>query len=169
LRVLNINTDISSAVIDWIDANQTIEPGGAEDGQYQQRDQNGTLSLPAGRPMISVTELRGVNGVTESIYQRLAPFVSALPVGTPINLNSAPPVVLQAQPAFGGTVVQPDGLSVNSQYFLCAVTIRMDNVTRHRYAMIERASSSATSGQTSNTSHLIALSNEACLTGLSCL
>lgn len=198
LRVLNINTDISSAVIDWIDANQTIEPGGAEDGQYQQRDQNSTPSLPAGRPMISVTELRGVNGVTESIYQRLAPFVSALPEGTPINLNSAPPVVLQAlgaqvavsptaatssspaknigsvtdflaQPAFGGTVVQPDGLSVNSQYFLCAVTIRMDNVTRHRYAMIERSSSSATSGQTSNTSHLIALSNEACLTGLSCL
>ena len=126
--------------------------------------------------MISVTELRGVNGVTEAIYQRLAPFVSALPVGTPINLNSAPPAILQAlgaqvapstttgtttaspksfgsvadflaQPEFGGTVVPSDGLSVNSQYFLCVVTIRMDNVTRHRYAMIERLASGPTSGK----------------------
>lgn len=198
LNVLRINTDISNAVIDWIDANQNIEPGGGEDGQYQQRGRNGTPSLPAGRPMISVTELRGVNGVTESIYQRLAPFVCALPVGTPINLNSAPPAVLQAlgaqvalsqaddaprsppknigsvadflaQPEFGGTVVQPDGLTVNSQYFLCVVTIRMDNVTRHRYAMIQRPATGSSSGQSSDTSHLIALSNEACLTGLSCL
>jgi general secretion pathway protein K len=190
LGVLKIDTDISNAVIDWIDANQTIEPGGGEDGTYQQGGRGTIPSLPAGRPMISVTELRGVSGVTEAIYQRLAPFVSALPVGTPINLNSAPPEILQAlgaritpstttgttkatpksfgsvadflaQPEFAGTVVPPDGLAVNSQYFLCVVTIHMGNVTRHRYAMIQRLASGP--------SRLIALSNEACLTGLSCL
>ena len=36
LGILKINTDISNAVIDWIDANQTIEPGGGENGTYQQ-------------------------------------------------------------------------------------------------------------------------------------
>lgn len=212
LRLLNINTDISNAVIDWIDANQRIEPGGAEDGQYQSGRLSGLpTGLPAGRPMISVSELRQVNGVTDTIYQRLAPYVSALPVGTPLNLNSASPTVLQALgarglsgssnvpgrdssaadasveknmtpqknigsvadflslPEFSGTVIQPDGLSVNSQYFLCVVTVRIGQVIRHQYAVIERQPAAASTGQSPHGSQIIALSNKPCLTGFSCI
>ncbi len=190
LYVLKIQPDISNAIIDWIDTNQNIEPSGGEDGSYQANTPPG---LPAGRPMISVTELRAVHGVTESMYEQLAPYVTALPVGTPINLNSAAPRILQAlganprliaqsaidqttapppknvgsvadflaQPEFAGTVIPPEGLAVNSQFFLCVVTVQMDTVTRTRYAMIERPSS--------GNSRLIALSEQACLTRLSCL
>jgi general secretion pathway protein K len=192
LSTLGISTDISNAVIDWIDRNPNIEPLGAEDAANQ-----GTSAyLPAGRPMLSVTELRAVRGVTDTIYRQLAPYVAALPVGTLINLNSAPAPVLTAlganpmgltgmgtagdsapgaiqpknigsvadflaQPMFAGRAVPADGLSVNSQYFLCAVTVHLDTVTRRRYAIIERPMSGP--------SRIIALSSEACLTGFYCL
>lgn len=197
LSVLRIQTDISNAVIDWIDRNPNIEPLGAADAANQ-----GTSTyLPAGRPMLSVTELRAVRGVTDSIYRQLAPYVAALPVGTPINLNSASSTVLAAlganvavlpgrglpgehtvgdnapgqvppknigsvadylaQPMFAGQTVPTDGLAVNSQYFLCAVTVHLDAVTRQRYAIIVRPMSGP--------SRIIALSSEACLTGFYCL
>jgi len=192
LSVLRIQTDVSNAVIDWIDRNPNIEPQGAEDAAYQ----GSSGYLPAGRPMLSVTELRAVRGVTDSIYRQLAPYVVALPVGTPINLNSASSTVLAAlganvaelprvglpgenapgrippknigsvadylaQPMFSGQTVPADGLTVNSQYFLCAVTVHLDAVTRQRYAIIERPMSGP--------SRIIALSSEACLTGFYCL
>ncbi|MGC8696950.1 MAG: type II secretion system minor pseudopilin GspK [Halothiobacillus sp.] len=182
LRVLNLSPDISNEIIGFIDPSRSLDLGfsssAARAGQ-----------MPAGQAMFSVTELRQLAGVTPAYYQSLAPFVTALPVGTPINLNSASPTVLQALgantanlpsanpktppknigsvadflagPLFGGRVTQPDGLSVNSQFFLVAVTVSMDTVTRHRYAMIERPSS--------GNARLIALSDHACLTLLSCL
>ena len=45
--------------------------------------------------MQSVTEFRLVYGVTAKIYQRLFPFITALPTETPINLNTASPEVLR--------------------------------------------------------------------------
>jgi general secretion pathway protein K len=182
LRLLNLSPDISNEIIGFIDPSRSLDLGfsGAATRSSQ---------MPAGQSMFSVTELRQLAGVTPAYYRALAPFVTALPVGTPINLNSASPTVLQALganeanlppsnpktppknigsvadflagPFFGGRVIQPDGLSVNSLFFLCEVTVSMDTVTRHRYAMIERPSS--------GNARLIALSDHACLTPLSCL
>ncbi|WP_148862890.1 type II secretion system minor pseudopilin GspK [Marinobacter fonticola] len=95
LLALDITTVRVEALIDWVDANdQTVSAYGAEDGEYL------GLSPPyraANQPFTSVSELRLINGITEEAYQKLAPFVAALPVsGTAINVNMAPAVVLQS-------------------------------------------------------------------------
>jgi len=182
LRILNLSPDISNEIIGFIDPSRSLDLGFSSAAARSNQ-------MPAGQALFSVTELRALAGVTPAYYQTLAPYVTALPVGTPINLNSASPTVLEALganvanlpaidpktppknigsvadflagAAFGGRVTQPDGLSVNSQFFLCEVTVSMDSVTRHRYAMIERPSS--------GNARLIALSNHACLTQSSCL
>jgi general secretion pathway protein K len=49
----------------------------------------------AQRLFVHVSELRLVQGVTGEVYARLAPYVCALPRGTPINVNTASVPVLQ--------------------------------------------------------------------------
>ena len=94
LRLLSIDESLMHSIADWVDYDQNIrQPNGAEDAYY--------LSLSpsyrsANRPMIDVSELLRVRGVTESIYKRLRPFVSVLPPGTSININTAPVEVLNS-------------------------------------------------------------------------
>ncbi|MDD3576101.1 type II secretion system minor pseudopilin GspK [Halothiobacillus sp.] len=183
LNLLNLSPDISNEIIGWIDPSRSLALGFTSAASRSGK-------MPAGQPMMSVTELRSLAGVTPAYYDKLAPYVTALPIGTPVNLNSASPLVMQAiganaaslpvvtpgktpppnigsvadflaRPGFAGAVTQPDGLSVNSQFFLCAVTVQFDQVLRHRYALIYRPQSGP--------SQVIALSNESCLTGYSCL
>ncbi|WP_297774252.1 type II secretion system minor pseudopilin GspK [uncultured Roseovarius sp.] len=51
---------------------------------------------PAGAPLERIESLRLVNGVTDADYLRLSPYVSALPPGTGLNVNTAPAEVLDA-------------------------------------------------------------------------
>lgn len=90
---------LAAAIIDWIDADQIPSgAGGAEDTDYQ------SLPLPyraANQPMGSPTELLAIKGMTPEIYQRLAPFVCTLPLGsskvaTKINVNTASAEVLMS-------------------------------------------------------------------------
>lgn len=46
------------------------------------------------RPMVSPSELRLVRGMTPDIYNKLIPYMIALPITTGINVNTAPPQVL---------------------------------------------------------------------------
>ncbi|MEA1082153.1 type II secretion system minor pseudopilin GspK [Marinobacter qingdaonensis] len=92
LQISEITVDV---LIDWQDENdQTISAYGAEDGQY--------LSAEPGyragnQPFASVTELRLIDGMTEEIYQALAPHVATLPVsGLGINVNTATGAVLRS-------------------------------------------------------------------------
>jgi general secretion pathway protein K len=95
---------LAEAITDWIDPD--IEPTdfvGAEDEEYS------TLQPPyrtANRPMSSVSELLAVRGVTKELYLALRDYVAALPLtpgaqpgaatGTPINVNTAPELVLMS-------------------------------------------------------------------------
>lgn len=94
LDLLEIDPTLTAAIGDWTDADlNTSGVGGAEDPYYL------TLAPPyltANRPMASVSELRLVRGVDDVVYARLAPFVSALPQRTPVNVNTAPAEVLTA-------------------------------------------------------------------------
>lgn len=182
-RELGIPPERLDAVADWIDANQIPTAAGAEDGAYLGRN---PAYRSADRPLRSVTELLAIGGFTAEEYRRLAPHVSALPAGTPLNLNSATEAVvaalgdgrgspaderepagsvaqaLAAPPWQGGNLQQEAGLSVASRYFLCAVTVQLgETVTRRRFAVIERDGS----GQT----RIIAMSNEPCLNGHYCI
>ena len=94
LTELRLNPDLAQAVADWIDADD--EPngsGGAENATY--------LALPnpyraANQNLLQVEELQRVRGFDGATLSRLRPFVSALPMRTPVNVNTAPQEVLAA-------------------------------------------------------------------------
>lgn len=95
LRLLEIDEGLAEAVVDWIDEDQQrTHADGAEDLEY-------LLFEPpyraANRPMSDLGEMLLVNGVTEEILARLAPFVTAIPSArqTRINVNTCPPLLFQ--------------------------------------------------------------------------
>jgi len=95
LRALQIDDRLADAVIDWIDQNDVALPDGAESDYYE------SLSPPYrahNGPIDSLEELRMIKGVTDDVYNRLAPHLTALQSGGSfqINLNTADPVVLGA-------------------------------------------------------------------------
>ncbi|MGH9485505.1 MAG: type II secretion system minor pseudopilin GspK, partial [Terriglobales bacterium] len=94
LALLQIDPNIASAIVDWEDPDDDVtDPGGAESGYYASLD---PAYAPTNGPFVSITSLRLVKGITPAIYTRLAPYVSALPVATALNINTAPATVLAA-------------------------------------------------------------------------
>lgn len=94
LATLQLPAELAAAVLDWIDADEeTTQPGGAEDVHYL------TLDPPyraANTKIADPSELRRVKGFTDEYVKKLTPFVTALPVPTKVNVNTASPEVLEA-------------------------------------------------------------------------
>lgn len=84
--------DLVNAISDWMDADDEVRfPGGAEDLNYL------SLKPPyraANRPLTSAGELLAVHGVDQKLFEALRGNVTALPVSTQINVNTAPLAVL---------------------------------------------------------------------------
>jgi general secretion pathway protein K len=96
LALLNLPATLGPALVDWLDANGEVTPGGgAEDGFYMALT---PPRLPANRPLVMPDELALVAGHTPEVVARLRPFVTALPpsTGTAVNVNTAPPEILAA-------------------------------------------------------------------------
>jgi general secretion pathway protein K len=81
---------IAEAAGDWVDADMDRSREGAEDPDY--------AGAEGGRRVgntffAEVSELRAVSGMTPEIYERLRPWLCALPVAalSPINLNTLSP------------------------------------------------------------------------------
>lgn len=91
---LGLSRGLAQAIADWIDPDSEPRfPDGAEDSDYLGRD---PAYLAANRPFASISELRLVRGIDADAYRRLAPFVTALPQATPLNVNTAPAELLAA-------------------------------------------------------------------------
>lgn len=94
LSLLGLDTRWRGLITDWIDADdQPSVPDGAEDSTY--------LGINPGYrtpnlPISSISELLALPGMTRKIYERLAPYIAALPPGTPVNLCTASGEVLDA-------------------------------------------------------------------------
>lgn len=94
LAVLSIDPSVADAVVDWLDSDDEMSgSGGAEGGFYARLDPPRTI---ANHTLVEVSELRAVRGITPAVFDKLAPFVTALPVRTAINVNTAPPEILAA-------------------------------------------------------------------------
>jgi general secretion pathway protein K len=94
LAMLDIEPTWATALADWID--QDVQPGfpdGAEDSVYTGQD---PPHLAANMPVTRVSEIMVLPGFGVERYLRLKPYLSALPVGTPINVCTAPGVVLDS-------------------------------------------------------------------------
>jgi general secretion pathway protein K len=168
LSVLEIPPQIANAIADWEDADDEVRsPGGAESGYYASLD---PIYAPANAPFKSVTSLRLVRGMKPKYYARLAPFVCALPVATPVNVNTASAPVIAAIVA-GITlerakqIVTQRGkkgfpsvktfqqiarrkiefpLTLKSSFFLLSVTTHIGNTRLSLYSVIYRTTDGST-------------------------
>ena len=94
LSLLGLPAALAGTLADWIDADSEPQPqGGAEDETYLALQ---PPYLAANRPLIDLAELALVRGFDDGVRARLRPFVTALPVFTAVNVNTAPPEVLAA-------------------------------------------------------------------------
>ncbi|HZW50327.1 MAG TPA: type II secretion system minor pseudopilin GspK, partial [Rudaea sp.] len=163
LTALKLDPAIAGHIVTWMDANAAAS---ADDQFYLAQ------SVPyrrAGRAFTHVSELRLVAGVDGDVYAALAPYVAALPEGTPINVNTASvPVlmtlganvtremaqaiwqqggahytgvdeVLKAQPALGA-IEHPECYDVRSSYFRARGLVTLDGLPFEFDSLIERRS-----------------------------
>jgi general secretion pathway protein K len=92
--MLEIEPGWASAVADWVDMDtQPGFPDGAEDSVYTGQD---PPHLAANMPVTRVSEIMVIPGFGAERYLRVRPFLAALPVGTPLNVCTAPGMVLDA-------------------------------------------------------------------------
>ena len=81
-----LSCDFIDALKDWIDEDlETRFPDGAEEDYYSSLD---PPYRNPNRPMADRSELRLVKGVDAESYQKLKPYIIALPEATPLNLNT---------------------------------------------------------------------------------
>ncbi len=84
----------ASILADWLDTDTiTGFPEGAEDGAYLA--QNPPYRAANG-PVTTVSEMLALPGMTLDEFQRIRPYIAALPVGTPLNVCTAAAPVLAA-------------------------------------------------------------------------
>lgn len=166
LAGLQIDAPYAERLLDWLDADQEPSGGyGAEDGQY-------LLAQPAyraaNRVLADVSELRLLLEMSESDYQRLLPWVSALPADASLNVNTASARVLASlaeglalSTAEGlvarrvgqgyadvssflaqlpGLSVQSQGLAVGSQYFQVISEVSVGDRRQVLRSTVQRAS-----------------------------
>ena len=92
LSLLEIDPALAGGVLDWLDPDTEVRfPNGGEDSTY-------AAATPpyrtANMPITSPSELMAVTGFDRKIYATLAPYVTALPAGTKLNVNTATPIVI---------------------------------------------------------------------------
>jgi len=93
LRVLGLDPELVWPITDWLDEDMEAAPEGAEDPYYLRMD---PPYRAANRLMVNADELRLVRGFDAKAYAAIAPYVTALPEVTAINVNTAPGPVLAA-------------------------------------------------------------------------
>ncbi len=86
----NRASQITASAADWIDTDNTALPGGAEDTSYRNRN---PAYLPPNGPMAHISELKAVEGMDAQSWDRIRPYVCALPDRAPaaINVNTLRP------------------------------------------------------------------------------
>lgn len=94
LSMLDIEPAWATAIADWIDADtQPGFPDGAEDSVYTGMD---PPHLAANMPITRASELMVLPEFGAERFRRLQPYVTALPVGTKLNVCTAPGIVLDS-------------------------------------------------------------------------
>ncbi len=94
LELVGLETKWANLMADWIDNdNMPNDPDGAEDSVYLGET---PPYRPPNFPVSSISELMALPGFGHDRFVRLAPYISALPPGSKINICTAPGAVLDA-------------------------------------------------------------------------
>lgn len=92
LRSLDLPDTLAEPVADWLDANDERHDGrGQEDSLASELK---PPRRPANRAMVDVNELLLVPGLDRKTLEILRPYVTALPTGSRVNVNTAPAEIL---------------------------------------------------------------------------
>jgi general secretion pathway protein K len=159
------------AIADWIDVDTVVRDAGAEDAFYAAQTVPG---LPPDAPVVRIAELASVRGVTAPSLDAVAPFLSALPAGTPVNVNTAAPEVLatlvdgldgdrlaalvadraskpyasisdfRARLPKGASLASESALSVKSGFFYVTVEARQGETIARARALLSRSAGAPT-------------------------
>lgn len=93
LQNLGIDTQLAFAIKDWIDSDQDPSETGAEDNHYLVLD---PPRRTADSPLVSLSELRLIQGIGKDEFELLVPLVTVLPKESKVNVNTAVPEVLRS-------------------------------------------------------------------------
>jgi general secretion pathway protein K len=94
LTEVGLETKWAPLLADWIDSDlEPNFPDGAEDSIYLSQS---PPYRAANLPVTSISEILALPGFGRDRYLRIAPYITALPPGTTINVCTAPGVVLDA-------------------------------------------------------------------------
>lgn len=153
VRNVTGRAELAKSIQDWLDPGDTPMAPGTEDDGYL------GLEVAHRTPDVSITdisELRSVQGMETEDWEKLRPFLCALPeVGTTINVNFAPVELLQAvdPQANAGEIVrfrESEGvfnesaqlnsygiaggsrLVFHSQYYLARIAVQLGTDGEHR-------------------------------------
>jgi general secretion pathway protein K len=162
--------DVLGPIADWIDDDRAVRDAGAEDAFYLAQP---VPHLAANGPVLRVAELAVVKAMTSRGLASVLPFLSALPPGTPVNVNTAPPEVLaaiadnlagerleslvadRARKPFttvaefrarlpeGAKLASDIGLSVNSSYYYVTMEARQGANRARARALVRRSGGAA--------------------------
>jgi type II secretory pathway component PulK len=88
-----VPAELAANLLDWIDEDDVRQGGGGEDDVYQRLD---PPYRAANRPLLSLDELRLVEGFDGALVEALRPYVTVYPLAGSggVNLNTAPSWVL---------------------------------------------------------------------------
>ena len=92
LSLLEIDPTLAGGVLDWLDPDTEVRfPNGGEDTTYAAAD---PPYRAANTEITTPSELMAVTGFDRKTYAKLAPYVTTLPRGTKLNVNTAADVVI---------------------------------------------------------------------------
>jgi general secretion pathway protein K len=92
LASVEVDPALAGAVVDWLDPDTDLRfPTGGEDVVYSDGD---PPYRTANSQITSASELMAIAGFDRESYRNLAPYVTVLPTGTKLNVNTASDVVL---------------------------------------------------------------------------
>jgi len=169
LNSVDVDPALAGAVVDWLDPDTDLRfPSGGEDVTYSGAD---PPYRTANTMATSVSELMAVAGFDRETYLKIVPYVTALPVGTKLNVNTASAVVLASlsdnidastaeslveqragaefldiDATFEG-LVEPDVLQVIdgvSEHFLLTATVTLDTNQLTMRSVLQRDRSGLT-------------------------
>ena len=165
LRNLELNENISSVLIDWLDSNEETGFSGAEDNEYLNLS---PAYRTANQAMSDVSELLLVKGVDFETYEKLRPYICVLESNSAINVNTASAEVLSSiikditledakslvedrnkeaykkiddflqQPLIKNKKIKNEGLSVSSNYFQLNSTAQIERISVEFITILHR-------------------------------
>jgi general secretion pathway protein K len=107
LEHAGVEPDWAMAMADWIDDDIAVEAGGAEDGVYSSET---PAYRTANRPITQPSEMLALKDFGMERWLKVAPFVTALPRGVPVNLCTASAALLDAMSNQQQWTLSPEAL-----------------------------------------------------------